>query len=902
MAALWSMQSTNTTKLHRQRQSLIHSHNTSTRRGSPGCVFSMISWTTILLLLLGDHVTSAMDGNGVPGTTQTISGYDTEMGEDAMCWVSRASPTPDTGIPFPNGVLVEDFALADQVELLRECPGKTWLLARAPTEFYTIKDFRPRTGVWYNYTINGIIDMAAIMGERIMSDGNTSRIAMSIVACDTVRAGFCSPFVHDQANAREAAEKIQAEAEAESGTVAADGDAEPPEVVVPKKKVYGNRHGGSHVHAPAVVLDIPDPDDPNLIFSFEQQIPMRINDPGSFFVIATLQFFTGGGDEDGGIVGRPRYRYDAAVALRADERLVTYQAPAVILTVSDTVSTIAYVGIGLSSLGLLALLWQTVKNYKHQVLQLSQAPFLVLYLVCALIATMSSLLLEPESDFYCFISHPLVLIPLQCFYSISLARLWRINAVVSPLLRDRFKLSRRQQASAHDIMGLSSFFERLWERVSSFFTPQQGFRKTVSPNKASWIVFFGTLPQVVMQAIILVVQPRHKMVEYNEDQSTGRCLCDDRHRNRSNDLVPYSMAILFVLVLVLLVMAYASRQLPSLLNESSVIYETTLVSVFLVILTLGVIEVTDAPTTSPDVQFILSTMLIWSITLNSTLRIIFPKLRMIWQGQTILVSQLVKDEKQKLQKYTSSSGSHSRVSGISSSGLEVSVPFTDSQNVPSECHDDNLYDAGISKSSPNVDYPLKPIPIKGESSTLVHESGIVHGDEGGDLSSDNKETDIERGDRPELERKFSSSRDLWVVKYEEKANGEQGEGQATTSITDGNNPSSPQKEESLRAVTFAASGDSNEDSGRKERNQERPRDGMLKKGQSYRKIVVRQSEAPSKRLIIKMIQLQDELDHVTGRITSGLNVEPDDWESVRKCTNKLEDLFSMVEFEWDDKK
>jgi hypothetical protein len=103
-------------------------------------------WRMATFLLMLPHPGTRMyaEGSlGIPGTTQTLSGYDTELGEDPICWLSIASATPEEGIAFPNGVLVEDFALADKVQLLPSCPNGTWLEADSPPEFQQ-EGFRPR--------------------------------------------------------------------------------------------------------------------------------------------------------------------------------------------------------------------------------------------------------------------------------------------------------------------------------------------------------------------------------------------------------------------------------------------------------------------------------------------------------------------------------------------------------------------------------------------------------------------------------------------------------------------------------------------------------------------------------------------------------------------------------------
>lgn len=151
------------------------------------CVVALSLWTTFR---------KEADALGIPGTTSTLSGYDTELGEDAMCWSSVASATPEEGIPFPNGVLVQNFSLADQVLLHRSCPNGTWLTAQAPPEFDD-PDFRPRTLQWYNYTVKGRLDVSALSDAFVASDTG-SKVAVAILACDSVTAGFCSPFVHEQ--------------------------------------------------------------------------------------------------------------------------------------------------------------------------------------------------------------------------------------------------------------------------------------------------------------------------------------------------------------------------------------------------------------------------------------------------------------------------------------------------------------------------------------------------------------------------------------------------------------------------------------------------------------------------------------------------------------------------------
>jgi hypothetical protein len=787
--------------------------------------------TLSLLLLLSRIRSTASDALGIPGTTQTLGGYDTEMGEDPICWSSRASATPTGGVAFPNGVLVQNFSLADKVELLPLCPPGTWLEAHAPAEF-SQPDFHPRTLQWYNYTVKGRIDLIALNGIFVTADKG-SKIAIGIIACDTLTAGFCSPFVHEQANLRLARERTAKE---EKG------------IPIPArtKKIPGNRHGGTHVHAPAVVLDVPKT--PMLAYEFEFQVPLIVNDPGNFFMIGTLQFFTGETRDT------PVYRYDVATAPKAEERSVIYQTPATILEITESVRIISYVFMGLTSAVLLGLIAQTIKHYTHQVLQMSQAPFLLVFLLAALTATVSSVLCEPRNDLWCNLSQPLVMIPLQLFYAITLGRLWRIHAVVSPLLRDRIHRSTAKRET-------DGCFGRLWQKTSLFKSNgPRNFRKVVSPAKVVWIVLICTIPQVILQVISWNLQPHSKVVVYNEDQSIGRCICDDG-MDSVHSIQNYSYYLLLLLVLCLLLMAHVSRKLPSLLNESTVIYDTTLVSVLLGVLGFGVNAATAGPTTSPDVAYMIRIFVVLSITLNSALRIMVPKLRMVWSNQVILVSQLVADQKQALRHSTSAS-SASYMPNVT--GLEDpthSFCLHDSHGSTESGRNSRKTGEKYSRTSDDFPYSGTDSSVHhpGEASTTEHNSDGV------------EELDVEKG----AALTGTQSQNVWLENVE-GANASDEE------------KASRKRFEITRRVTFHQS---KQDAPKTDDGQQKSTDPEL--------FVVRQGETPCKTLVLKMVDLKDELDHVTNQVMSGLNVEPKDWKAVRKRTQRLGALFEKMEFDFE---
>ena len=500
-------------------------------------MFSLQTCLSLLLLisLMLDAIQSqASDGNvplGIPGATETISGYDTALGHDAICWETTGFVTNQTSdsvplIKLPNE-LVENFTLtsSDKVQLLQACPNGTNLTAFAPDEQYFLKNQRLLTRVWYNYSVVGTVDLRFLQGKMLASDNGTE-LAIQVLACDTIKAGFCSPFVHEEANAWNRAHNITA------------------------KTLTGNRHGGTHVHSPFVIKQ---PVPPNAtVIHLNLSVPMLINQPGNFFVIGNIQLFTSDSSPFA-----PTRRYDIANALNGTQRLVSYQDAPRVLVLSQGIKITSYVVIGCSAIFLLFLLYQTIRNYSNQVLKLSQAPFLILFQLAGLVMTLSTIFLDPRSDAFCKANVPLIFVSAQLFYSIILARLWRINAVVSPLLKSRLqraKSSRRNMASCP-----WHIHPRLLRLCS--LQNNKSFRREVTNSQVAILISMACFPQVVLQIVSAILQPGYRDIVYNQDYSVGRETCArEGVHDRASDIFTYSVAFLLLLVVGLWIMAHRARK------------------------------------------------------------------------------------------------------------------------------------------------------------------------------------------------------------------------------------------------------------------------------------------------------------------------------------------------------
>jgi len=635
---------------------------------------------TVLSTVDATHNTSF---HGIPGTTNTISGYDTELGSNPICWLGRsASPDEDVGTDarqdvfdsstssspeltsFPN-VLMKDYVLAGDVELKLECPEGVAMEANLPEEFLQ-EGFRPRTNTWFNYTVTGTIrlDTNEIEGYHIISDDGP-KIAVQIILCELGLSGFCSPFVHEQAAFRLNRDNIT-------------------EVRQP-----GDRHGGTHVHSPYVFVPV-DPEASQ--FEFEATIPTRVNLPGEFYAIGTVQFYTGDFNN------KVNYRYDMANAVQ--QRVVTYQAEPEILGIRVWVERVVWIGCGLTCGLLLYVGIWTVGSLKHNVMRLSQGSLLALMAFLSVVGCGSAVMFAPTSDFFCRWNQPLSMIPRTMIVAIIAARLLRIHSGVSPLLLEHY-----QKASVCTTL-----------RNRCCFMDNERWQGT-------FIVTLLTIPQLVIQCVELFVAPREAVVWFNQDESVGRMECSaSPSSSGENESLPADWEVtiassgffyLLFLALALLVTSYILRNLPSLLSEARSIFVVLFHNVCASAIGMIIVAVTRDPTSSPEVQFLVRVAVTLFWYLNTCYRLVWPKLSMIRRGDTILVNKLIhpqvldKSDKTHIEPPSEPQVGHRRIRGPSMSlNQKTSLRFAQLGEDTDDCSvvlgDDSGAGGGMQSTSDRI--------------------------------------------------------------------------------------------------------------------------------------------------------------------------------------------------------
>mmetsp|Transcript_20199 Transcript_20199/g.49548 ORF Transcript_20199/g.49548 Transcript_20199/m.49548 type:complete len:759 (+) Transcript_20199:75-2351(+) len=581
--------------------------------------------------------------------TSTKSGYETLHGTDAICWESESIATTNlnnstisssmgSSIFNVDGLVNNSLSASGNeiyvVNILSSCLNGTWLQISAPQNLVPPA---PLTTVEYNYTVQGTINIASLTGLEIASDSGRARVLIETIGC-RVSSSFCSPFVDEQTEA------------ALDGTM--NGSVELKD---------------THTNMGKILLDL-EPSNSS-VYTFNVQVPTLIESDGLYNIIGVATFFVGSSSS------LPERRYDIAnsLAREGSNQYVSYSDPPIISKVEPRACIIAYLMIGISAAILVTMIALTIKYYSSQVMQICQAPFLLMYQLAALMAVLSSIMMEAKSDVYCNWSFPLIMIPVHVHTAITLGRLYRIHTVVSPLLSDHFTRASVQQFPVRlQMKVLSLCLHGRWRDDDD----SKQIRRTVRPRQVIWIITLWTIPQILLQIVRLAIQPFDLSIQYQSDYSIGRPLCTaeilNEKENIHESLAVYSFVLLGFLGLTVLGMAYVSRGLPSILNESQAIFSSvvfSLLGTFIIGIALSMTRIPDA---SPGLRFVMFVALVVVTVMVPTVRIVGPKLILAHAGAKIMLHQMIsehnnqhKPNKPNAMQYSSRQSNHVHISGTS---------------------------------------------------------------------------------------------------------------------------------------------------------------------------------------------------------------------------------------------
>ena len=450
---------------------------------------------------------------------------------------------------------------------------------------------------------------------------------------------------------------------------------------------HSRRGGHEHLDGDESVFDLKSKASPLIYVSLENidetvfkvhaHVDISVDSPGDYLPMASLQYFLTNTTIHGHLPyweSQPALKFDMANLLH--QRSVSYAEPPEIRTIGIETLIISYLIIAGSMVIQLWLLYFSLANRRHSVLQLSQVWFLVALQLAGLVATPSAIFFNPLSDLFCLMEGPMTLIPLQLMFAITLGRLHRIVVIMKPLMEwreepDRRRVRKGLKSWRRAFMGVnqspassqgeersnpessSDLFENdrppRWHRLLKLRGEQSRPNIRQEYNAVQLDVFISvvTFPVILFEAIGVVLLHPTKQLHMNEVGSVGRyeCGCD---RDQLYSLS--GTCVLVVTLLFSLIEARKCRQLPAFFNESERVIGALLSSLFVACMGYSIVFVSNEPSAYPDAAYIMEVFTVCFITAVLPLRLLLPKLRLIWEGETVAIGSILQEHKVKMEQ------------------------------------------------------------------------------------------------------------------------------------------------------------------------------------------------------------------------------------------------------------
>mmetsp|Transcript_32018 Transcript_32018/g.52909 ORF Transcript_32018/g.52909 Transcript_32018/m.52909 type:complete len:730 (-) Transcript_32018:42-2231(-) len=563
----------------------------------------------------------------------TNNGYDQEGGRAAMCW--KVQPESPFAIPSfeqqPAAGVVDDLRSSlinnSSGYLMDECYEGLKMMVKLEENPAGTEKPLLYSGSEATFRFDIKLDPSKVEQGLALVPAK-QQVLLRIKFCDASRTGFCRPFKYDS--------------DEKSGDELLGG--------VVKLVEEGDNEKKSAIKASSpYLLNTLDEDVQNGVSTLNLSVALKFTIPdiwGSYFVIGHGILFFGENSTD-----KASGTIEIDVANAISPRIYTIKPAPVLLEPTRGYKIGISVLLGVAGMFEAALLVGVIAFRKNMVLKLSQPLFLMLLVLCSLIATVSCVFYIPENDLFCNLWSPLILIPVNVIASILIARGWRMYVILASTLRISLNASKKRVfeerfmsvltflASWHELLeeqAIGRFKKRpsTTRRRQSLSSSQHSLRKEVKDHYVLQLIVVLTIPQVIIQIITLTEYP--SQLEITDGELFSRVAC------RSDHWWPILVSVIIVIMLFLMAVfvAYICRDLPSLFNEKAQIFKASWINFIVLLFTGTMIALTDFATTSPNSRAFLWTAITLCVVLTPCFYIVLPKVNRARKGETVVMSRL----------------------------------------------------------------------------------------------------------------------------------------------------------------------------------------------------------------------------------------------------------------------
>ena len=287
--------------------------------------------------------------------------------------------------------------------------------------------------------------------------------------------------------------------------------------------------------------------------------------------------------------------------------------PPTILKVEAGFAIVMCCVVGIVTLILFAMFCIIVYHRKNKLMTLAQGGLLGLLTITAAIGNITSLFFFPTNDKFCTLAGPLCLIPQTLLAAILVGRLWRVYmtlAVANSLGRATLNTSERTNFLSKLIPTEQGFMEVLGLLSLSTCFPQKdtgdkrasarSLRRATTRADTLRLIFMLTLPQIVLQICGAIIYPAVSGIELTDNEKLGRQWCN---RGGRGSWTYFTGLALIALVYILAVLvAWFSRNLPSAFNEKDQIFQAASVNSVVSMIVISLMFITNRAETSPHIS------------------------------------------------------------------------------------------------------------------------------------------------------------------------------------------------------------------------------------------------------------------------------------------------------------
>lgn len=525
----------------------------------------------------------------------TYTGYDAG-GCEPICWESQIPGTGQHNFNATNKIELLNQKLFEQgdIQMLTMCYEGTNLTMK-PLSFDA-----SRTMLYdhtYTAQLDLQVDLAKLNRNIIPEQMNAPEheVYFRLHLCDAIRQGFCNPIL-DTRNLDTSLTREESDEDTSLGPFRNDAlkweyrD---------NSTLFGLTNPGNNMTIFGRwcrwrLINIQG----TSIYTTRIFIAFQVREPPGvgperkpFFFIGHAVF---GLDTRTNGVDGPGIRFDIAQAI--PDMVVFLKPQPKILKVSTACIIGISVAIAVVCSFALYCLKVIIMQRQHTIMRIAQGTLLAIMTASCFVQSFFAFTFIPRETF-CALRGPLVLVPITLVASVLVGRAWRAYRTLSSVNSfgrgTAMTPSRAQDLFVQLLNALALIGHRSKEQ-------SQGLRSAVSEKDSMVLITMLTLPQVALQIVSAVIHDGGVIMEFTPVGDIGREICSREARWVVLTGTAYAT---FVYILAFL-MAWISRDLPSIFNEKDQIFNTSMIAAIFTAITIGLGEVIDQPTTTPDAEVI----------------------------------------------------------------------------------------------------------------------------------------------------------------------------------------------------------------------------------------------------------------------------------------------------------